>query len=66
MPIALAKNMSVSEILDFNLGINPDLLMVGQAIQLPSGRITDPSVRITHPKDGTTPKVNVTIGEGTV
>ena len=50
--IALAKNMSVSDILDFNPGINPNLLMIGQAIQLPPGRITDPSLRITYPKDG--------------
>lgn len=50
--IALACNVSLSEILTLNLEIKPNNLMIGQAIQLTPVNITDRSNRITYPKDG--------------
>ena len=52
--IALANNLSLSELLTINPGINPNMLKIGQAIQLTPVRLTDPSIRITYPKDGST------------
>ena len=50
--IALAHNRSLSELLTLNPEIKPNMLMIGQAIQLTPVNITDPSIRITYPKDG--------------
>jgi len=45
--IALAHNMPLSDLLTFNPNIKPNMLMIGQAIQLTPVNITDPSIRIT-------------------
>jgi len=50
--IALANKLSLSELLTLNPEIKPNMLMVGQAIRLTPVNITDPSIRITYPKDG--------------
>jgi LysM repeat protein len=45
--IALAHNFSLSELLTCNPEIKPNMLMIGQAIQLTPVKITDPSIYIT-------------------
>ena|GEM_PF-1954914 len=53
--IALAHNISLSELLILNPEIKPNMLMVGQAIQLTPVNITDPTIRITKiPQDNMT------------
>ncbi|MDR3491676.1 MAG: peptidoglycan-binding protein [Gammaproteobacteria bacterium] len=50
--IALAHNLSLSELLTLNPEIKPNMLMIGQAIRLTAVNITDPSIRITYHKNG--------------
>lgn len=54
--LALAHNISLIELTSLNPGLNPNKLMIGQAIKLTLTtkllNTTDPSFRITSPNDG--------------